>query len=294
MIADLNEASNSRRFLAAWRWEAARVRSARAVIWLASIGLVAHTIAVFGVAGFLGFDGAANVPYANADVARMVMAVPQVLPLVAALCAVLLVAADYRHAGAWALTCLLFPQRWIAGAAKVAVAATIGIVLAFLGVLASAAAVVFVYNPRGSTVAMSMLMPVAIGQIGTTVAWALMGALVTLAVRSSVAGVVTILVMAWVVEPAVRAVTVVVGHGWWSPVQNVLPFGAASGLTSTTEASDAFPANPLGPWGSLVVVTCWVLLLAAVAYRATIDTGGERRTLQVIPEEKAPVRAQGG
>lgn len=291
MIANRIEVSLAQRFAAAWRWEAARVRSARAVIWLASIGVVAHTIAALGVAGFLAFDGASNVAYANADVARMVMVVPQVLPLVAALCAVLLVAADYRHAGAWALTCLLFPERWIAGAAKVAIAATIGFALALLGVLTSGAAIVFVYNPQGTAVAMSTLVPVAIGQIGTTVALALIGAFVTLAVRSSVAGVVTILVMAWVVEPAVRAVTVVAGHGWWSPLQNLLPFGAAGGLTRTTEASDAFPANPLGPWWSLVVVTGWVLVLAAVAYRATINTGSERRTLQVIPEEQVPAHA---
>ena len=281
-----NEASEAPRFQAAWRWEVARARSAKAVLWLASLGVVAHVIATFGVAGFLGFDGAVNTPYAAADVARMVTVVPQVLPLVAALCAVLLVAADYRHAGAWALTCLLFPQRWIAGAAKVAVAAALGLVIAVVGVLASALAVVSVYNPRGPAVGASVLVPVAIGQIGTTVAWALIGALVTLAIRSSVGGVVTVLVMAWVVEPAVRAITVVAGHGWWSPLQYGLPFGAASGLTSTTAPSDAFPGNPLGPWWSLAVVLCWVAVLATVAYRSTIDTGGERRSLQVIPDAK--------
>lgn len=250
------------------RLEALRARSSRPLVWLLLGGVVGHVVVTLAVVAFLGVEELTPQAYPGVDVAALVLGGPPVLTLVAAFAGVLVAGVDARH-GVGDLTFLLTPRRGRALAAKLMVVAVLAAGIGAVGVLIGAAGVYGVYVPLRGAVDPVLLVPVAVGQVGTTMLWGLAGACLAVIARSvAVAGVVVV-TLAWLVEPVLRSVTLVAPPGWWSDVPYLLPFAAMNGITGNGSGAEgaAFVDAPVSPGVSLLVALAWTALGVLGAYR---------------------------
>ena len=178
-----------------------------------------------------------------------------VTALVAGVVGVLCVTSD-RRGGGLAVAAAIEPNRARIVVAKGVVAATVGVMVGFLGLATNALVAALRLHPHELFLTdVSSWTVVVLGNAAVHIGWAALGVAVGLAVRATPAAVMTIVVGPWLIERALGLARASGAHeGVMDALWRVNPFAAADGLRNPLVVVD--PVVDLvgpGPGAGLLV-----------------------------------------
>ncbi len=250
----------------ALRFEWVRLRTVRSTYWLLGMALLLNAL----IALAIGLATRSEESRAFESDGLLLTGATQFVPLpfaavFAGIIGVLSVGHEYRH-GTIRPTLTALPRRSVLIAAKLAVVAAVGALLAVASVALNWLVGLLTRGEPPSLTG-GATAAALVGYVAFVALWALLGAGATLLVRNVIGVIVALLVLPLIVEPLLSALSNVPALDWLTPIVRYLPFGAGSRMVATVDVSD-FGGEQLGRVASglvfaglvaLVLVPAWVL-----------------------------------
>ncbi|MFZ2441916.1 MAG: ABC transporter permease [Ilumatobacteraceae bacterium] len=209
---------------AAIRSEWIKLRSLRSNRAIFGFTIVAGVVMSWVLATFVKTDPYEHLPF---TVANTFMTATWLTTVLAVIAGILMYTSEVQH-GTIANTIAAQPARWVAVAAKAAVAAGFGLAMGVVGIIAGLASAVARGMDMGDTSGLAVA--AAWGLVLTSLA-AVLGVGIGMIIRHSSAAVSTALVWTFVLENLVRSMAP-------ATLSRLLPFSAANGLLSIRSAGD--------------------------------------------------------
>lgn len=219
---------------AALSYEWTRMRTLRSTWILAGTAVAATAVVAWGYAetvrGMLGL----GIEVGPLESLMLVVGGSSLAPVMAGTIGVLAVGGEYRHR-TLRTTLLVTPNRAAALGAKALVVTALAIAFAVAG-LASAWAVALAVLTGSSEPAApaAEFAQFHVGQIMLVVGWGLLGLAIAVIVRSQLLALGAILLLPYAVEPTLRTVGQLAGHGWLETAAAYLPFAAGSAMADVS------------------------------------------------------------
>ena len=241
------------------RFEFTRVVSLRIVRWMCFVAVLINTLVTTAIGIFLSHGPIPQSSYSSQEAFRLLLSSSPALPLGAALIGAVLGGMEFRHS-LLETTMLVCQRRSRLILVKSIVVGGLSAVLAVVCELVSIL-VVALSGLSLSGISIGML----IGQLARVVVWGIVGLLLSVAFRSQTFSVVGILIMALLVEPAIRGVASIGRGGLWTHVSSYLPFSAFDQLVPQAPGGGLVFDNvgSLSAGISIVVTICYLTLLLA-------------------------------
>ena len=209
---------------AAIRSEWIKLRSLRSNRAIFGFTIVAGVVMSWVLATFVKTDPYEHLPF---TVANTFMTATWLTTVLAVIAGILMYTSEVQH-GTIANTIAAQPARWVAVAAKAAVAAGFGLAMGVVGIIAGLASAVASGMDMGDTSGLAVA--AAWGLVLTSLA-AVLGVGIGMIIRHSSAAVSTALVWTFVLENLIRSMAP-------AKLSRFLPFSAANGLLSIRSAGD--------------------------------------------------------
>ena len=209
---------------AAIRSEWIKLRSLRSNRAIFGFTIVAGVVMSWVLATFVKTDPYEHLPF---TVANTFMTATWLTTVLAVIAGILMHTSEVQH-GTIANTIAAQPARWVAVAAKAAVAAGFGLAMGVVGIIAGLASAVASGMDMGDTSGLAVA--AAWGLVLTSLA-AVLGVGIGMIIRHSSAAVSTALVWTFVLENLIRSMAP-------AKLSRFLPFSAANGLLSIRSAGD--------------------------------------------------------
>ena len=209
---------------AAIRSEWIKLRSLRSNRAIFGFTIVAGVVMSWVLATFVKTDPYEHLPF---TVANTFMTATWLTTVLAVIAGILMYTSEVQH-GTIANTIAAQPARWVAVAAKAAVAAGFGLAMGVVGIIAGFASAVASGMDMGDTSGLPVA--AAWGLVLTSLA-AVLGVGIGMIIRHSSAAVSTALVWTFVLENLIRSMAP-------AKLSRFLPFSAANGLLSIRSAGD--------------------------------------------------------
>lgn len=251
----------------ALRFEWVRLRTVRSTYWLLALALLLNALIALAIG--LATRSAQSRDFESDGL--LLTGATQFVPLpfaavLAGLVGILAMGHEYRH-DTIRPTLTALPRRSDLVAAKVAVVAAVGALLAVASVALNWLVGLLARGEPPSLTGDGTAAALG-GYVIFVALWGALGVAATLLVRNVIGVIVALLVLPLVVEPLLSILSNVPALDWLEPIVRYLPFRAGSRMVATVELSDVFGGEQLGRVASglvfaglvaLVLVPAWVL-----------------------------------